>query len=333
MISSPATELTGQLGALERSRAPELTLRELELGAIIEAYNDVTDKLKGSHDRLTTEVQRLRGQIEEQGRALERSERLAALGEMAAGVAHEVRNPLAGILLWASLLEKDLAGDPKRRRLAERISSASRNLDSIVGDVLTFAGHSTLHMTDVELGGLLSEVIDLLGARSSAAGCEVLYEEADDPLVIEADAGQLRRALLNIISNAIDAAPTGGHVWVGVEGCKLQVESLGGSRVQSNLQPTNLQPSTPQPCNTVEICVADDGPGVAEELLKRMFDPFFTTKDTGTGLGLAIVHRIVESHGGRVTVGQREGGGAVMKLLLPVRRTAELAVASTQEVA
>src|SRR5262245_45253453 len=110
--------------------------RERELGAIIAAYNDVTERLKRSHERLVTEVCLLRDQLDEKNRELARRERLAALGEMAAGVAHEIRNPLSGISLYASMLSRDLGDRPDCRRLAERISGGVKALDGIVGDIL-----------------------------------------------------------------------------------------------------------------------------------------------------------------------------------------------------
>jgi signal transduction histidine kinase len=263
--------------------------RERELAAIISAYNDVTERLKGSHDRLAEEVRRLHDQLDEKNRELARRERLAALGEMAAGVAHEIRNPLSGINLFASILSRDLADRPESQRLAERISGGVRALDGIVGDILVFAGQSAIDARPVRVDRAVEAALDLAEARKRALSTRFHVDPAMVGTTVMADADQLERALLNVVLNAIDAAGQAGQVWIAA------AERPGGLTC---------------------IEVADDGPGVDPASVDRIFNPFFTTKETGTGLGLAIVHRILEAHGGRVEVGSRPGGGAVFGLIL-----------------
>lgn len=270
-----------------------VTHRELELGAIIDAYNHVTEKLKSSHEALTREAQRLREQLEEKNRELERRNRLAALGEMAAGVAHEVRNPLGGILLSATMLENDLRDVPDSRKHAQRISHAARMLDGVVGDILAFASHGEPRFEAVDVGELTHEAVDLL--KPGTSDRSIMVQNTETRAVIDADSVQLRRALLNVIANAIAAGGEEGRVWIRVD--RPAVEEA-----------------------VLRISVSDNGPGVPTALRDRIFNPFFTTKDSGTGLGLAIVHGIVEAHGGRIEVDDRDGGGAVFRLLLPGRR-------------
>ncbi len=268
-----------------------LTGLEVELGGIIDSYNRVTEKLKVSHDVLIDEVRRLTEQLEEKDRELRRRERLAALGEMAAGVAHEVRNPLGGILLYATLLERELDSQSESRRLAERIVSAGRHLDAVVSDVLAFSNPHYPQGSPVALNEMMAEVVALLQPRRVERGCSVSLDVPESLVVAVVEPAQAQRALLNVLSNAIDAAGGNGHVWI-------TLHNDGGdgfSRVE----------------------IADDGPGVSAEHVERIFNPFFTTKDSGTGLGLAIVHGIVEAHGGRVDVARRDGGGAVFTLWLP----------------
>jgi signal transduction histidine kinase len=307
-----------------------------ELAAIVDAYTDATEKLKRSHERLTAEVHRLSDQLAEKNRELARRERLAALGQMAAGVAHEIRNPLAGLQLFASLLEHDLSaprapGRPARSsrpltslELVRKISSAVRNLDAIVNDILAFAGEATIKPVPVQTADLIRDVVGLASPQADKHGVTVHVYEPPPPagrqpahglaapdratlaratqhasrttheslLAVLADAGQLQRALLNLVRNAIEAAGAGGNVWVRAE------------------------PSCDDPPR-VRISVADDGPGVAEGLAQRIFNPFFTTRSSGTGLGLSIVHRIIEAHGGAISVTRREEGGAVFTITLP----------------
>lgn len=291
------TTAVANIPVSKRHRAPRVdqssvTHRELELGAIIDAYNHVTEKLKVSHESLSREAQRLREQIEEKDRQLERRKRLAALGEMAAGVAHEVRNPLGGILLTATMLESDLRAVPASRKLAERISHAARTLDGVVGDILAFASHAEPKRQPVDLDLLVHEAVELL--KPGVCDRSVVIEESEPRAVVDADPVQLRRAVLNVVANALSAGGERGRIWIHVD------------RVEGDE-------------DLMRINVSDDGPGVPAELRDRIFNPFFTTKDSGTGLGLAIVHGIVESHGGRIEVADREGGGAVFRLLIPSR--------------
>lgn len=268
-----------------------LTDRERELGAIIRAYNEVTERLKGSHERLLGETGRLREELAEKNRELARRQRLAALGEMAAGVAHEIRNPLAGIQLYASLLVRDLHEDARCRDLAERIDAGVRTLDGIVSDVLAFAGQATPQPVDVPLSTLVGACVASVEPARKRYSADVVIDESVAGCVLHVDSGQMQRALLNLMFNALDAASDEGTVWVFVK-----------------------NGATPGTC---AIHVADNGPGVPEDIKDQIFNPFFTTKDSGTGLGLAIAHRIAEAHGGRVEVMDRAGGGAEMVLTLP----------------
>ncbi len=277
------------------------TQTDTDLASIVRAYSDVTERLKQSHELLRREVCRLHDELHEKNKELARRERLAALGEMAAGVAHEIRNPLGGIGLYANLLEKDLSDRPEQAEVVRKIRVGVRNLESIVGDILAFAGGQEPCRHPASLGPILD---DALTQVSPMAGARRITIEIDPSLqnqLIEVDARQIERALLNLLFNALDAVGQGGHVWVNA--------ALPHSDDEF-----------------VHLSIEDDGAGLPNELLHRVFNPFFTTKENGTGLGLAIVHRIVESHGGRITAGNRPDGGAKFVLSLPkaMDRTAAL---------
>jgi signal transduction histidine kinase len=274
----------------EKSTGPPTGASAAELGSIIEAYYRATERLERSHRRLTDEVERLRGQLQEKDRELARKERLASLGEMAAGVAHEVRNPLGAIRLYASVLDRDLKSRPESQRLVEKIACAVNTLESLVCDILAFAGHGQGECHTVALSNVLDEVLALAAPQQDALGATVHVDDRLREMTVHGEDRGLTRALLNLLFNALDAAGADGRVWIS---------------------------AAPAEARFVRISVADDGPGVPPELAGRIFDPFFTTKHTGTGLGLSIVHRIAEAHGGRVEVKDREGGGAVFTLVLP----------------
>ena len=266
-----------------------------DLGPIIAAYNEVAERLKRSHDLLSREVCRLREQLVEKDKLLERRNRLAALGEMAAGVAHEIRNPLGGIGLYVSLLERDLGTQPEQLDIVRRIGEGVRNLDKIVGDTLAFAGEQEPELRLVALGRILENVRLQCAPQARARGATLVVAPELNATELVCDAHQLERALTNLVFNALDAAGEGGRVEVTTPAEVFGAKSLA-------------------------LAVTDDGPGIAPDVLPRIFNPFFTTKHTGTGLGLAIVHRIVEAHGGHIKAENRPEGGARFVVVLPRTR-------------
>jgi signal transduction histidine kinase len=206
---------------------------------------------------------------------------------MLAGIAHEVRNPLGGLELYAGLLREALAGQPERLDEIARIDREVGHLKVVVNEFLEFARRAPPRLEPLALRTLLEEVRELTAAPG---GAQVTVDAAPD-LTVCADAGQLRRALLNLARNAV-AAARGGHV------------QLAAHRA----------------ADTVHIEVRDDGPGVPAELRDKIFTPFFTTREKGTGLGLAFVREIVREHGSEIAVGDAPGGGSIFSFVLPAAR-------------
>jgi signal transduction histidine kinase len=280
-----------------------------DLAELMGAFNEVTGRLQQTHESLEREVVRLKEELRAANEQLERSRRLAALGEMAAGIAHEVRNPLGSIGLYARMLEQDLADRPEQARTAGKIGSAVRGLNAVVGDVLSFARESRVTPDVLDGGELLEQAAEACLAEARTG---VRVECRGAGLAVWGDGVLLRQALVNIVRNALQAmeeapAPGGGHA--------LLLEARAAGRGETAL------------------VVSDTGPGVSRETIERMFNPFFTTRKTGTGLGLAIVHRIVDAHGGRVAVRNREDAGArgaVFEIVLPGRPAAEVTVRATR---
>lgn len=275
---------------------------------ILQTYNDVTARLKRSHDTLMAEVARLREEVHEKNKQLAHRERLAALGEMAAGVAHEIRNPLGGIGLYSSLLERDLADRPVQCDIARRISAGVQNLEAIVRDILAFAGGAPPMMEPADARTIVDSALSQVSARIAAMETELFVDPRLAGLSVLCDSGQMERAIANLVLNAIDAADRRGPFNPGVaqRRGRVWIRFLGFSQGE---WPADRQ---------VRICVEDNGPGIPQEVIRRIFNPFFTTKHHGTGLGLAIVHRIIEAHGGHISAGERVGGGASFVLSLPV---------------
>jgi len=268
--------------------SPADTARRIdELGRIIIAYSEVTEKLQQSHDQLTETVLSLRTELSEKNRLLERKNRLAALGEMAAGLAHEIRNPLGGIHLYASLLAQDVAGKKDSLQLVQKISGGVRRLEALVGQVLQFSRELHVSLETIDLAEVVDDAVEL-AAGKTAERRVTCHVAGPRPLNVTADPLLLGQALLNLLLNAAEAAPQGGTVRV-----RFSPPAPDGSDVKQF---------------HLEVC--DDGPGIPPHVLDKIFNPFFTTKDTGTGLGLAIVHRVVEAHDGTILATNAEGGGA-----------------------
>lgn len=291
----------------------------LELAELIRAFNEVTSRLQGTHETLTAEVTRLKGELREANQQLRRARELAALGEMAAGIAHEVRNPLGSIRLYASAMEEDLADRPEQRAMATKIANAVRGLNAIVSDVLAFARELRVDPEPITVGELIDR--SLAGCVDLADRAGVTIRQPDEEAratVMWCDAALAQQALSNVLRNAIEAT-----------------EETDGSRlIEIDVTGCQVRATRGRPAPMVALSVRDHGPGVSDDVMRRMFNPFFTTRHAGTGLGLAIVHRIVDAHDGRVTVRNHDHGGAVVELMLPAAESedhaAPIAAASSQ---
>jgi signal transduction histidine kinase len=272
------------------ARAPltpaETAKRMEELGRIILAYSEVTERLQQSHEQLRKTVEHLRQELSEKNRLLERKNRLAALGEMAAGLAHEIRNPLGGIQLYASMLAHDVADREEPLKTVRKISAGVKRLEALVGQVLHFTREISVNPEPADLAEVVAQAAEYAQKAMSDRG---LRYRTDGPrsLLVHVDPLLMGQTVLNLLLNAAEAVDVGGSV----------VLQFG-------------RPPEESPSKQFHLIVKDDGPGIPPQMLDRIFNPFFTTKDSGTGLGLAIVHRIVEAHDGTITASNEEGGGA-----------------------
>lgn len=269
-----------------------------DLREIIESYNTLAERLTESQGALQAEVLELRKELSEKNRQLARKNRLAVLGEMAAGVAHEIRNPLGGIELYAGLIRRESADSPKVTRWAERIHQATSDLSHIVGDILDFTRPVKPRFTNVSLLKIAEASVEMASGALEAAEVQVRFD-AEGERLIAADSGLLQRALLNIVLNAAEATKGGGRLWV-----RVVEDELGGL-----------------PARTVSF--RDTGCGIPEADLAKVFDPFFSCKSGGTGLGLAMVARIVEAHHGIINAVNHPDGGAVFSITLPAESASE----------
>lgn len=292
--------------------APSNGLTESDLTELLRSFNDATEKLHTTHETLRSEVIRLEEELREARDQLRRAKQLAALGEMGAGIAHEIRNPLGSIKLYASVLSKDLADQPPQQELATKIARAVTGLDAIVGDMLTFARELRVQHEVVIASELFAGAVDACADLWATHGITIHLPSETDQIRGIGDSGLLHQALVNVIRNAAQAiASAHGPAPVGGE---------SGRDIHLRAEMRHTLDADGDSRDMMVLVVCDTGSGVPADAMERVFNPFFTTRHTGTGLGLAIVHRIVDAHGGRVVIRNNEGGacaGATVEILLP----------------
>ena len=271
-------------------------LSPADLGTVLSAWEETTLRLEQTHKALREEVKRLTDELEIKNRELARKNRLADLGQMASHVAHEVRNNLVPVTLYLSLLRRRILRDPENLALLDKISAGFTALDATVHDLLHFTAERDPHLKTFNLKKLMEDVCSSLLPQFEAQGIETVLD-ISPALKISADRDMLRRVALNLFLNAVDAMPDGGAI---------NVKALDRA-------------------DCVELTFADSGPGLSDDVRRRVFEPFFTTKPGGTGLGLAIVYRIAEVHRGTVTAANHPRGGAVFTLRFPHAKLKEAA--------
>ncbi|GAB4334626.1 MAG: ATP-binding protein [Desulfobulbaceae bacterium] len=235
-----------------------------------------------------TQIRRLQATVQKQ-------EKMAAIGNLAAGVAHEVRNPLSSIKGYATYFGSLFPAESEQKKAAEVMSTEVERLNRVISELLEIARPSDLKPKETDLPFLITSSLRLVRQDAEAAGVTIrtFLDERMKPLTIDPD--RITQGLLNLYINSIQAMPGGGE---------LSVTARDHD-------------------DTVELTIADTGTGIPEEVRTRMFDPYFTTKNTGTGLGLAVVQKVFEAHGATITVTGREGNGTVFTIVIPRDRKQE----------
>ncbi len=255
-------------------------------------YRDLAERLAETNRRLELAQAEAR-----------RSERLAALGQLSAGLAHEIRNPLGVIKGSAEMLTQKLqASDELARELAGYISTEVNRLSALVTEFLDFARPLHAQPYPADLTALLDRVLQIVAGRFPSEAVRIERHYAAGLPAVALDESLCEQAFLNLVQNAYEAMQDAGHP--------------GTLRVE-------VQPTTKDDRKGVELRLADTGPGVPEEMREEIFNPFVTTKKTGVGLGLSIVSKIVDGHHGSILVENAPAGGAVFTLFFPLEQTVE----------
>ena len=292
-------EGTGKVGANGSERGPmsvsQAQLSGQELLRLLDRHHAATERLQHSHERLQAEVARLSAELGYKNRLLARKNRLEALGQMSAGVAHEIRNPLGAIRLYAGLLARDLAKNTNEKRLVEKIIAGIAGMEAIVTDLLSFTRGFEPRHREVFVEDVVDDAVESTLAVIEERHVDVRLLYQDQGKKIEADAELLKRAFGNVIRNAAEAM-NGGVLTI-----RTGVGTLKGNAVRT-------------------VSFRDSGAGISEEMKEHLFDPFASDKENGTGLGLAIVQGIVQAHEGKIEAWNAADGGAVFQFSLPMRR-------------
>jgi signal transduction histidine kinase len=239
--------------------------------------------------RTTEELRRAHRELRDNFDGMKRAERLYALGQLSAGLAHEVRNPLASIEGAAAVLQRETQSEERRREFLDIIRKEARRLNRLLSSFLDFAKPKDPDLQVVEIGRLFDSVIVL--ARHARGSNHLVFKKNIQPglVSLQCDPEQLEQVLLNLLMNAIQAMPEGGTVLLAAR----QEEA------------------------TITIDVHDEGCGISQDNAERVFDPFFTTKEGGSGLGLSVAYQIVNQHGGRLSIARNSPQGVTVRVMLP----------------
>ena len=332
-------QLTQKISDGDFSQKIEVTSKN-EIGQLIASFNRMIERLKGNQDSLDNHLKSLESinkQLKQAQEDLIRTEKLASIGRFAAGIAHEVGNPLGAILGYTSILERNGIDREESKDYLKRIEKEIERINRIVRELLDFSRPSKFEIRDVEVNKVIENAISLISYQKNFKNIETRLTLQPNLARIKVDESQLSQVFINIILNGIDAMPEGGILEIRTE--EYVAGELFPDRFQWPYAPRRrgdpeeldyLRLRKPDPLTTlltkfssgdrlVKIEISDTGVGIKREDLERIFDPFFTTKspDKGTGLGLSISLRIVESLGGEIRVESEVEKGSTFELYFP----------------
>jgi two-component system NtrC family sensor kinase len=282
-----------------------------ELGELAHAFNLMSERLDKAMAELNQATQDLEIKVKERTKQLEvahqrllQSDRLASLGQLSATVAHEINNPISGVLNLAMLLDRVLKDDGiPRERVAEfkkylgQIINETTRVGRIVSDLLAFSRRSKPQSANVDLNGVIKNTLLILSHRLELGNIKLNLSLSETLPRIECDGSQMQQVIINLVMNGAEACQNKGHGTVAIV--------------------------TRQEGEFVVLEISDTGDGISQEIMSKIFDPFFTTKGEGkgVGLGLSVVYGIIDAHGGEITVDSKVGEGTTFKVTLPIRKT------------
>jgi two-component system, NtrC family, sensor kinase len=292
-------------GDFENALLDARTTRRDEIGALYAAFEHMAGQVKDRHGSLETrvgltevELQKVEAELKGTLEAAARSERLVALGRLAAGVAHEIRTPLTSLKLFLQSVQEDIAISPEQSEDYQIAMRQVTRIENTINHFLDFARPQEPVFADLDFVQLVNDVLEVIQPRASQEEVEIRESIAPDLPRVQGDARQMGEVLVNLLVNSLDAMPDGGRLTISIAAEATQPGSIGPTWVRMD--------------------VSDTGSGIQEEDLDRLFEPFFTTKAAGSGLGLAIIKGTIERHSGTVHVNTRLGAGTTFSIRVPV---------------
>jgi two-component system NtrC family sensor kinase len=312
-VATPIQELikgTRAVSEMQLDRTIEISRRSQELDELVDSFNRMREQLKVAVDELNEMQQTLESKVEERTAQLElahrkllQNDRLASLGQLAASVAHEINNPVSGVLNLSILLERLMASgqfpagrEAEFRKYLGQISAETARVGRIVSDLLAFSRRSKPQRVPADLNKLVASTLTLVGHKLKLINAETILNLQPDLPLVECDPSQVQQVILNLVLNGAQA-----------------MQAKGGGQLTIHTRAL--------PDGDAELCVSDTGEGIAPENLSKIFDPFFTTKPEGkgVGLGLAVLYGIVKAHDGEVEVASRRNEGTSFTVTLPLK--------------
>ncbi|MGE5236143.1 MAG: sensor histidine kinase [Acidobacteriota bacterium] len=311
-VAAPIRRLiegTKAISALQLDRPIAVETSTEELDQLASSFDEMRKRLREAQAKNEQFTRGLEAMVDERTaqltaahRRLLQTDRLVSLGQLAASVAHEINNPISGVLNLSMLMQRvvDREGELPPERLAEfrgylaQVTNETARIGRIVGDLLSFSRRSRRQSVIVELNAIVNTTVTLIHHKLQLAGVELALDLASDLPPLRCDASQIQEVVMNLVLNAAEATPPGGLITVATR--------LAGTAMR------------------VELEVRDTGAGIPESIIGKIFDPFFTTKEEGkgVGLGLAVVYGIVEGHGGEIEVTSKVGKGSSFRVSLPL---------------
>jgi signal transduction histidine kinase len=266
------------------------TIMFLVIGIVTGLLSSMQKREHGRYVETAQQLQKAYNDLKETTNQLLLADKLSALGQLSAVLAHEIRNPLASIKGAVEALEAEIPWEHRKRTFLEAIRAEADRLSKLVNEFLQFARPPRLEVLPITPNAVVRSVVALVAKQAASSGIDIRTRFAQELPPIMLDGEQMKQALLNLVINAIQAMPDGGQL-------ELATERAG---------------------STFRISVLDSGPGVPAKIRDRLFDPFVTTKNGGTGLGLAIAQRLVKQHNGTIRATDRQGGGAAFEIEIPL---------------